>query len=112
MAKITVVSLIDDLDGRTGDESLQFALDGSDYEIDLSTKNATKLRKALAPFVASARRGDGRGGRKGTRAGSTAVRARNDDTTAIRDWARSHGYTVSDRGRVASKVIKAYQEAH
>jgi hypothetical protein len=32
-------------------QTVRFGLDGHQYEIDLSTKNATKLRKELAMFV-------------------------------------------------------------
>jgi hypothetical protein len=40
---------------RHSDETVAFALDGARYEIDLSAKNATTLRKALQPFVDHAR---------------------------------------------------------
>ena len=50
MAQKTIVSLIDDLDGTEADETVRFGLDSVQYEIDLSEKNATTLREALAPF--------------------------------------------------------------
>lgn len=31
---------------------------------------------------------------------------------AIREWGRSHGFTVADRGRFAEDLIAAYDEAH
>jgi hypothetical protein len=34
------------------------------------------------------------------------------DTAALRSWARDNGYTVSDRGRVASSIVEAYEAAH
>jgi hypothetical protein len=30
----------------------------------------------------------------------------------MRDWARSNGYDVSDRGRVSAEVRKAFEAAH
>ena len=36
MAKKTVVLLEDDIDGSEATETLSFALDGSEYEIDLN----------------------------------------------------------------------------
>ena len=48
MAKETITRLIDDLDGGEAHETVTFGLDGWSYEIDLSTKNATKLRNALS----------------------------------------------------------------
>jgi hypothetical protein len=46
--KITVV-LEDDLDGGPADETVRFAIDGTSYEIDLSTTNAAAFRQQLAP---------------------------------------------------------------
>jgi hypothetical protein len=31
---------------------------------------------------------------------------------AIRDWAKSSGWAVSDRGRLPSNVVEAYDAAH
>ena len=114
MAQKTIVSLIDDLSGEEADETVRFGLDGAQYEIDLSEKNATKLRESLAQFVAAARRSGGRasGGRRVV-ARATSRRGGGTDRTAdIREWARSNGYTVSDRGRIASNIVEAYEKAH
>src|SRR4030095_16290944 len=51
VAKETITKLIDDLDGGEAHETVKFGLDGHSYEIDLSTKNANKLRNALAPYL-------------------------------------------------------------
>ena len=56
MAQKVQVVLEDDLDGGTADETVVFGLDGTSYEIDLTKKNAAKLRDALAPWVAAGRR--------------------------------------------------------
>jgi hypothetical protein len=111
MAQRKVVSLIDDLDGTTATETVQFNLDGASYEIDLSDDNAAALRNRLDPFVGSARRLSGRS-RAGRRAGRPAARRRAEDSAAIRDWARAQGYTVSDRGRLAGDIVAAYKKAH
>src|SRR4051794_39713852 len=60
MAQKTIVELVDDLDGGKADESLTFSLDGVEYAIDLSAKNAGKLRDSLAQFVGHAQRVGGR----------------------------------------------------
>lgn len=117
MAQKTIVTLVDDLDGGTADETTSFGLDGATYTIDLSEKNATVLREALAPFVASARRTGGRATRRtSTPAKAAAGTARrsssSDETAAIREWARNNGYQISDRGRIASTVVDAYNKAH
>jgi hypothetical protein len=106
MAQKVQVLLLDDIDGGDADETVQFSLDGNAYEIDLSNKNAAKLRDALAPYVGSARRS--RRGRRGGAGGG--ARGRN-DTTAVRDWARSQGLKVSDRGRIPADIMAKYDES-
>ena len=61
MAKKVTVTLVDDFDGAgSADETVEFGLDGVTYEIDLSSKNATKLRNDLKQWVAAGRRVGGR----------------------------------------------------
>ena len=64
MAQKVQVLLVDDVDGGKADETVQFGLDGVSYEIDLSSKNAAKLRDALAGYVGEARRVASRGRRR------------------------------------------------
>src|SRR4051794_11972860 len=54
MAKQIITLLTDDLDGGDADRTIEFGLDGVNYTIDLSEKNAGKLRKALDPFLTAA----------------------------------------------------------
>lgn len=111
MAQKTQVVLIDDLDGGDADETVSFSLDGVSYEIDLSTANAARLRDELATWVGHARRVGGRtrSGRRASAASSTRSSAsRSSDSGAIREWAREHGYTVSERGRIPAEVKAAY----
>src|SRR5690349_6289532 len=51
MAQKITVALEDDLDGGPADETVRFGLGGTEYEIDLSTKNANAFRRQLAPFI-------------------------------------------------------------
>jgi hypothetical protein len=109
MAQKTIVQLIDDLDQGTADETVSFGLDGTNYEIDLSKKNAAKLRDALATYVANARR-VGRGTARpagGARRGRT-TRGDREQTQAIREWGRKNGWTVSSRGRIPADLLDAY----
>ena len=55
MAQKVTVALEDDLDGPA-DETVQFGLGGTDYEIDLSAKNARAFRTKPAPFIEHARK--------------------------------------------------------
>jgi hypothetical protein len=93
-----------------------FGLDGVSYEIDLTRDNADNLRKVLTDFVAAARR---TGGRVKRGLGSPAIsapsseRARSkEQTQTIRDWARSNGHQVAERGRIPGGVIEAFEAAH
>jgi hypothetical protein len=60
MAQQTITKLIDDLDGNPADETVEFALDGAGLVIDLSARNAARLRGELAEYVQHARRVGGR----------------------------------------------------
>ena len=105
------IVLEDDIDGSSADETVKFALDGTNYEIDLSTANATKLRDAMAPFVGHARRVTGGGrGRRAAAASSSSVGGAT--PAQIREWAAGAGYELSPRGRVPKEVREAYEAAH
>jgi hypothetical protein len=110
MASKTLVILEDDLDGGAADETVSFSLDGVAYEIDLSSKNAGKLRDALAAYVGSARRVGGRAARG--RAAGKSARGGAVNTSEIRDWARAKGLDVSERGRIPATIIEQYNAAH
>lgn len=110
MAKQIIHKLVDDLDGGDADETVKFALDGVQYEIDLSNKNAEKLRELFAPYVAHGskvgRGGVVVGGRAARgRGGATADRAQN---KAIRDWAKREGREISDRGRIPQEIVDEF----
>ena len=115
MARRIVHQLVDDLDGtvlEVGEgETVLFSLDGVAYEIDLTDDNAAALRGSLATYVAAARsissaRPSSSGG--GTRRRRTGQQ----DYSAVRAWAKSNGYQVSERGRVPASVLEAYEAAH
>jgi hypothetical protein len=112
MAQKVTVLLVDDIDGGAADETVSFSLDGVSYEIDLSTKNAKTFRDALAHYVGQARRVGGRS--SGARAGRGTRRGRGGDnrTAEIREWARSNGHKVNERGRIPATVVEAYDKAH
>ena len=107
MAQQTTVTLTDDLDGGKAAETVSFGLDGRIYEIDLSKKNATALRKALGEFTAfrSSRPFRSTGGRRraavvgpGRCQGGPGMGA-------------GQGIAVSARGRVPAEIVEQYQAA-
>jgi hypothetical protein len=105
MARRTTVSLEDDLDGSPAEETLQFGIDGSVYEIDLNTKNAAKFRGHLAPFIEHGRKA-GTGPRRPARTATSRQRSRD-----IRAWAMEQGIAVSERGRISASVAARYEAA-
>ena len=109
--KITTL-FIDDIDGGQAEGTVRFALDGTEYEIDLNSKHSDELRSALGKYVTHARKVGGaarRAGRVAGRAGRGATSALN--TTEIRNWARENGYDIKDRGRVPADLVTKYQAA-
>jgi hypothetical protein len=110
MAKKVTVELIDDYDGTSkAVETVRFGLDGVEYEIDLSTKNAGKLRAAFEQWTGPARKvGRNLRGKNKVHARTTVDR---EQTAAIREWARNNGYNVSKRGRIQADIIAAYNKA-
>ncbi len=110
MAQRTVTTLIDDIDGKVADETVAFGVDGVEYAIDLSGKNAKKLRKVFAPFVEKARRVPRARGSRPVGRGTSAAPAKADreQNQAIREWARSQGYKVADRGRIPEDIALRY----
>lgn len=113
MAQKVEVTLVDDLDGGKADETVAFGLDGTRFVIDLSEKNAKKLRDTLAKYVDAARRDRGARGAAG-RPGSAARKSAQagPNTSEVREWARAQGFEVSERGRVSKDLIVKFQEAH
>lgn len=108
MAQKILIVLEDDLDGGEATETVSFGLDGTSYEIDLNEKHAASLRNALANYVGHGRKvGNApRRGRKASTSTNLGASARE-----IRDWARSNGHVVSDRGRVPAGVRDAFDAA-
>jgi hypothetical protein len=103
MAQKVQVVLVDDVDGGPADETLKFAVENTQYEIDLSTAHAAEMRAALAPWMSAARKVSGR---------STAKARTGADTSKVRAWAKANGYDVSERGRISATVRSAYDAVH
>lgn len=111
MAKETVTRLVDDLDGGVAHETVTFGLDGNLYEIDLSSKNAKKLRTELAAFIERGAKVPRRGANNGTRGGRPrGPVSERDQNRAIREWAQRKGYDVAARGRIRQDIVDEYQK--
>ncbi|HEX2288792.1 MAG TPA: Lsr2 family protein [Pseudonocardiaceae bacterium] len=118
MAQKTTVTLVDDLTGEEAENisTVEFALDGVTYELDLTEENSTKLHDALSEYAKAGRKIGGRrpSGRRPSRAikGTGQAAGYNRETLkSIREWAKKNGYNVSDRGRLPAGVLQAWQTA-
>ncbi len=110
MAKQTTVTVTDDVDGSANAEEVTFSLNGESWTIDLSARNRAALEKALKPYIAKAAKRGRRGSVTPSR--RTTGRAPRTDLATVRDWAKSNGHQVSDRGRISAIVQQAYDAAH
>ena len=111
MAQKVQIILEDDIDGSEATETVSFGLDGTSYEIDLNAKNSAALRDALATYVGHGRKvASGGRGRRSSAKGTSAARGEH-SAREIRDWARSNGLEVPDRGRVPASVREAFEAA-
>ncbi|MFB7867841.1 Lsr2 family protein [Streptomyces sp. NPDC056069] len=110
MAQKHVTIYIDDLTGQETEEGSThtFALNGVQYEIDLSPDSYDQLLEALGPFLKSGRRMRG----KARRPASPRQHLEGPPTAEIREWARQNGFEVNERGRVPAEVREAYEAAH
>jgi len=114
MASKVLTLYVDDLTGTEIPEGqggpVTFALDGHEYEIDLSTENADKMRDALNKYVGAARRltrhtSSRRSSSGGGRSESDRERAR-----TIREWAVEHGHMKPEsRGRIPHAIVEMYE---
>lgn len=112
MAQKIQTLFIDDIDGGAAEGTVRFALDGTEYEIDLNAKHSEELRSAIGKYVTHARKVGGGARRAGRTAGRTSRGASSAlNTTEIRTWAREQGYDIKDRGRVPADLVAKYQAA-
>ncbi len=113
MAKTVIVKLTDDLDGGDADETVDFALDGKAYEIDVSAANAAKLRGALQPFIERARPRGGQGATRNARPARSAPaettmysRLKDDEKARFRAWAN-----MATARRISDARVKSWVAA-
>lgn len=112
MATVTRTYLIDDLDGTEDEvETVRFALDGAQYEIDLNPENAARLRERMERFIEAGQRLKERK-RSIRKQFITTGTISKEQTQAIRHWAKENGYEVSERGRIAASIRDAFEAAH
>jgi hypothetical protein len=108
MAQKVSVILLDDMNGEEADETVEFGLDGTGYEIDLNLKNSQELRDLLKPYIEK--------GRKVTSTSRRPSRARTasdeEKNKRMRAWAKEQGLEISGRGRVPAEITAKYEAAN
>jgi nucleoid-associated protein Lsr2 len=109
MAQKVQTLFIDDLDGSEAEGTVRFGLDGTEYEIDLNAKHAQQLRDALGRYITAARR-TGASARQPTRSRRKAT-ASGPNSTEVREWAKTQGIDVKDRGRIPAELVVKFQAA-
>lgn len=110
---------VDESDDAEGLQTVRFAVNGIDYEIDLCGEHLEEFNSSVQPYVALGRKSeDTRRARRAPRSqgGTPAPRASSRggdraEMTALREWARAHGFKVGDRGRISKEVREAYAAA-
>ncbi|MGY1697373.1 Lsr2 family protein [Geodermatophilus sp. SYSU D00814] len=116
MAQRTVIRLVDDLDdteiGQDGGQTVNFALDGRQYEIDLTNDHASEMRATLDRYVRAARKVGGRQNRvRATATGAKAAAPVDYSPQAVRAWAKAKKIDVSPRGRIPQSVVDQFRAA-
>lgn len=104
MAQKVRTLFIDDLDGTPAEGTVRFALDGTEYEIDLTAEHARALRNALARYVAAARR-------RPVSPRPARVQRAAVSTSEVRAWAKSQGLDVKERGRMPAELVVKFKAA-
>jgi hypothetical protein len=114
VAKTTRVVLTCDLHGDGTEAVMTIRLDSGTarYELDLCQTHLGELTGAgrrLRPRRRSGGAGSATRAASKTTAAKTRRRGRGAlDTAAVREWARGHGFTVSDRGRIPRRILEAF----
>jgi Lsr2 len=113
MAQKVITEFIDDIDGSPAERTFTFAVDGTNYEIDLSAENIAEFESAIGGFLESARKVKASGnGRRLRSAGASGGQQSREQTRAVRQWARQHGHNISNRGRIPTSIQQAFDQAH
>ena len=111
MAQKVQVSVICDLPHAgeaEGQETVVFSFDGTAYEIDACPEHAKELRDKISPFVEHARRATPHGR---TRKRQSQAGAGRHQSAQIREWAKSRGLKVNERGRIPASIVAEYESA-
>jgi len=112
MAKRSITKVYSDLSGAEIHSgvagTVQFGLDGTLYEVDLTEAEQNALRNAVAQYVVVARKLS----KPAAAGGSRTMRSGAPSPGEVRAWAVENGHEVTLRGRIPALVQEAYAAAH
>jgi hypothetical protein len=111
MGKKKTVELIDDLDGTTAAETVEFGIDGQLYSIELSSANAEALRRIVGQWAARGRRVGSPQRRHLARVDPWRKQVSGQERVQIREWCLSNGYRVGSRGPLPFEAVDAFRTA-
>lgn len=106
MAQRLRTHYVDDLDGSDAEGTVRFSLDGAQYEIELNAAHAMELRDVLAPYVEAGRKVPRRTRRSRGKAAAKGIKS-----NEVRDWAKTNGVEIRNRGRVPANVVTKFLAA-
>ena len=113
MAQKVITEFIDDIDGSPAERTFTFAVDGTNYEIDLSAENIAEFNSAIGGFMESARKVKATSNdRRARSTGGASGQQSRAQTRAVREWARQHGHNISNRGRIPASIQQEFDQAH
>jgi hypothetical protein len=94
--------------------SVKFVYESKEYEIDLCDEHGEEYDSWMGDYVNHARRPRPDNGALAAPRRRQAQAPRNGklDLKEIRTWAQANGYSVSDRGRVPTTVVEAFEKAN
>jgi len=106
MQKVQII-LTSDLSGAEADETVSFAVDGVQYELDATNKEADKFRGLFQDYIAVARKVSGRKSSRKPSATSDGPSAKD-----VKAWADTQGLDYPQRGRLPKELLDMYEAAH
>lgn len=111
MGKNGTVALFDDIDGTAATETIEFAVDGVRYQIDLCSVNAEVLRRTITQWAGYGRRVR-RTPRRLVRTEHARSQLSGRECVAIREWCTNNGFRVGSRGPLPIRVVDAFRAAN
>lgn len=114
MAQVTTIRVTCDLPHEPGEGEVPgirtrtISLDGSTVDIDVCAPHDEDLDSVFGQYAGFGRRAASKtaDGRRASR--SAPARRRSGE---IRAWAKAHGISVSERGRIPAGIVAQYEEA-